>query len=186
MFCTKCGTQNPDGAAFCVKCGTQLAASVPAASQPAQPEAPMQPPISQPVPDGAQPAKKSKTVPIIIGICGALLAAFLVVLFTVILPKPTLKSKIRHSWTREDGSYTETYDFARSEYRYGYGDFRVANGFDWSVDGDILSITTYPFADMPDVTRTTSYKVSFGSDDRVITLTNVDDPTDALTFTRED
>lgn len=181
MFCTKCGTQNPDGAAFCVKCGTQLAASVPAASQP---EAP--PPISQPVPGGAQPAKKSKTVPIIIGICGALLAAFLVVLFTVILPKPTLKSKLKYSWTREDGSYTETYDFANSEIRYGYGEFRVANGFDWSVEGDILSITTYPFADMPDVTRTTSYKVSFGSDDRVITLTNVDDPTDALTFTRED
>lgn len=165
MFCTKCGTQNPDGAAFCVKCGIQLAASAPAV---------------------VQLAKKRKIVPIIIGFCGALLAAFLVVLFTVILPKPTLKGKLKHSWTREDGSYTETYDFAHSEYRYGYGDFRVANGFDWSVDGDILSITTYPFADMPDVTRTTSYKVSFGSDDRVITLTNIDDPTDALTFTRED
>lgn len=186
MFCTQCGTQNPDGAAFCVKCGTGLAASAPVAPQSVQPEAPMSQPISRSVPDGAQPAKKSKTVPIIIGICGALLAAFLIVLFTVILPKSTLKGKLRHSWTREDGSYTETYDFAHSEVRYGYGDFRVANGFDWSVDGDILSITTYPFADMPDVTSTTSYKVSFGSDEKVVTLTNVDDPTDVLTFTRED
>lgn len=183
MFCTKCGAQNPDSAAFCDKCGTQLAASNPVESQP---DAPTQQSISQPVPDGAQPGKKSKTVPIIIGICGVVLAAFLVVLFTVILPKPTLKSKLRYSWTREDGSYTETYDFANSEIRYGYGDFRVANGFDWSVDGDILSITTYPFADMPDVTSTTSYKVSFGSDDRVITLTNVNDPADVLTFTRDD
>lgn len=186
MFCSQCGTQNPDGAAFCVKCGTRLAASAPDAPQPVQPEAPMSQPISRSVPGGAQPVKKSKTVPIIIGICGALLAAFLIVLFTVILPKPTLKGKLRHSWTREDGSYTETYDFAHSEVKYGYGDFRVANGFDWSVDGDILSITTYPFADMPDVTSTTSYKVSFGSDDKVMTLTNVDDPTDVLTYTRED
>lgn len=186
MFCTQCGTQNPDGAAFCVKCGTQLAASDPAALQPIQPEAPMSQPISRSAPDGAQPVKKSKTVPKIIGICGAFLAAFLVVLFTVILSKPTLKGKLRHSWTREDGSYTETLDFAHSEVRFGYGDFRVANGFDWSVDGDILSITTYPFADMPDVTSTTSYKVSFGSDDKVMTLTNVDDPTERLTFTRED
>ncbi|MDE6731551.1 MAG: zinc-ribbon domain-containing protein, partial [Oscillospiraceae bacterium] len=180
MFCTKCGTQNPDGAAFCVKCGTQLAASAPVELQSGKQ------PISQPLPDGAQPAKKSKTMPMIIGICGALLAAFLVVLFTVILPKTTVKGKLRHSWTREDGSYTETYDFAHNEYRYGYGDFRVANGLGWSVDGDVLLIITYPFADMPDVTRTTSYKVSFGSEDRVVTLTNVDDPANVLTFTRDD
>jgi hypothetical protein len=24
IYCTKCGTQNPDGAAFCQKCGAQL------------------------------------------------------------------------------------------------------------------------------------------------------------------
>ena len=24
IFCTKCGTQNPDSAAFCQKCGAQL------------------------------------------------------------------------------------------------------------------------------------------------------------------
>lgn len=165
MFCTKCGAQNPDGAAFCVKCGTQLAASAPAA---------------------VQLVKKRKIVPIIIGFCGVVIAAFLVVLFTVILPKNSTEGKLKHSWTREEGSYTETYDFAHSEYRYGFGDFRVANKFDWSVDGDILSITTYPFAEMPDVTSTTSYRVSFSDNDRVVTLTNVDDPSGIVVFKRED
>lgn len=29
MFCSKCGTENPDGARFCASCGTALAAVAP-------------------------------------------------------------------------------------------------------------------------------------------------------------
>ena len=39
MFCTKCGTQNPEGAGFCVKCGAKLIADnpVPETAPPTQP-----------------------------------------------------------------------------------------------------------------------------------------------------
>lgn len=37
MFCTKCGTQNPDGAAFCVKCGAKLVTDNPGPEKVAPP-----------------------------------------------------------------------------------------------------------------------------------------------------
>ncbi len=37
MYCLKCGTQLPDGAAFCMKCGASLAGSQPAQAGPAAP-----------------------------------------------------------------------------------------------------------------------------------------------------
>ena len=47
MFCPKCGTTLPEGAAFCTNCGQQFAA---APAQPAQPvyQAPQQPAYQQP------------------------------------------------------------------------------------------------------------------------------------------
>lgn len=37
MFCTKCGTQNPEGAGFCVKCGAKLVADNPGSEKVAAP-----------------------------------------------------------------------------------------------------------------------------------------------------
>lgn len=52
MYCQKCGSQNPDGAAFCQSCGAQMAA----------PGAP--PPESRPVaPPQPRPVSVSETVP---------------------------------------------------------------------------------------------------------------------------
>ena len=36
MFCTKCGAQNPDGAAFCHSCGNKLDGATQPSSTPAQ------------------------------------------------------------------------------------------------------------------------------------------------------
>jgi uncharacterized membrane protein len=39
MFCSKCGTENPEGAKFCSKCGTELAAPAKPSEAAAKPEA---------------------------------------------------------------------------------------------------------------------------------------------------
>ena len=84
MFCTKCGTQNPDTSDFCTKCGSPLQA------QPVQPvqQAPQMPQLQQSaygVPIYQQP-KKSNALPIVIAVCATVLIAFFAVLFAVIIP----------------------------------------------------------------------------------------------------
>lgn len=37
MFCSKCGTENPDGARFCASCGVALAAAAPVQAAPPPP-----------------------------------------------------------------------------------------------------------------------------------------------------
>lgn len=37
MFCSKCGTENPDGARFCASCGVALAAAAPVQAPPPPP-----------------------------------------------------------------------------------------------------------------------------------------------------
>jgi uncharacterized membrane protein len=39
MFCSKCGTENPDGAKFCSKCGAELSAPAKPSEAAAKPEA---------------------------------------------------------------------------------------------------------------------------------------------------
>lgn len=56
MYCQKCGSQNPDGAAFCQSCGAQMAPPSP----PAAPVAPGRPPT--PVPPRPRPVPSSETV----------------------------------------------------------------------------------------------------------------------------
>lgn len=67
MFCTKCGSEMPDGTEFCTNCGARMGAASPAAA-PAEP-APMStagmPPVQNPV------QKKSHKRPVIIGMCVA-------------------------------------------------------------------------------------------------------------------
>ena len=149
MFCTKCGTENPDGNGFCGKCGSPLTQSVAEPqAQPVQPTQPTQPDqnAAQPVyqqpqyqqPYAQQPQyqqpygqpvygapyyqqgmpKKFKTVPIVIGVCAAVVVVFLVVLFAVILPNAGgTEGKLKHRWTYngeyidlKNNTYTDDYD----------------------------------------------------------------------------
>lgn len=63
MFCTKCGSEMPDGTDFCTNCGARMGAASPAAA-PAEPA---------PMPAAGMPPvqKKSHKRAVIIGICVA-------------------------------------------------------------------------------------------------------------------
>lgn len=72
MFCSKCGNQLPDGAAFCPQCGSKLSeelAAAPTSAEPQKSEA-----------DSAAPEKpkkkKSKKLPIILGVAAVAIAVF--------------------------------------------------------------------------------------------------------------
>jgi len=58
MFCSKCGTENPDGALFCASCGAALAAAAPV-------QAPATPPPTvrgpQPMPQALSDSPTGKT-----------------------------------------------------------------------------------------------------------------------------
>lgn len=94
MFCTKCGKQIDDTAAFCIHCGNNMqaqAAQPQPASQPQYPQQPQYAPqpqyTQQPYAPGYAPPKKSKTgliVGLIVG--GVVLIAAILVLVLVILP----------------------------------------------------------------------------------------------------
>jgi len=99
MFCKNCGTKLSDGARFCPVCGTAQGASgqeipkiTPDPSQNAAPNPAMNAapnPAAAHQEAAAPAAKKKSRLPLLIGIvAGALvlIAGFLVVLFTVILP----------------------------------------------------------------------------------------------------
>lgn len=81
MFCTKCGTQNPDGAGYCVKCGTKLVTD----EQPSQatqssqlpPTASAQRPQQYSV--SSMPQKKKSKAPVVLGIVGGIVALFILV-----------------------------------------------------------------------------------------------------------
>lgn len=154
-----------------------------------------QPMPGQPAPYGAQPAfaapyysapaKKSKTVPIIIGICGALLTAFLIVLFTVIIPNISIKSKINHVWSyQEDGDET-IMDFKNNEIRYE-GFISIDFPIRWSVSGKTLTVTTYSSDDLSTELSTEKFTVSFSSGGNVMTMTPIDGPVSSVTLTRKD
>lgn len=80
MFCSKCGANNPDGAAFCSTCGARLAGEAQPVSQPTPQQAPIPQPAPQPY-NNFTPQKKSNTglivaiavaVVVVIGIVAAL------------------------------------------------------------------------------------------------------------------
>lgn len=99
MFCPKCGTQNPDGAAFCMKCGAKMAADEQplrtTQSPPPPPvtpirQTPQQPAGTPPVPQQYMPQqysvspvlqkKKSKAPFIVLGIVGGIVALFILLI----------------------------------------------------------------------------------------------------------
>lgn len=67
MFCTKCGSEMPDGTEFCTNCGARMGAASPAAAsaEPASMPAAGMPPVQHPV------QKKSHKRAVIIGACVA-------------------------------------------------------------------------------------------------------------------
>ncbi len=67
MFCTKCGSEMPDGTDFCTNCGARMGAASPAAA-PAEP-APM-PAAGMPPVQGAVQRKSHKRA-VIVGVCVA-------------------------------------------------------------------------------------------------------------------
>ena len=67
MFCTKCGANNPDGAAFCSGCGAPLKNATESATPKPQPQ-PQSQPQSQPQPQPAMPKKHSSVGAIVLSI----------------------------------------------------------------------------------------------------------------------
>lgn len=287
MFCTNCGAQNPDTAAFCEQCGSPLTkpaepvqpvappaqkmfdtsdnfenvdklpdnAQLIDMSRPVEPVPPVQPTMSaaspvdlqkpgqeipvQPVPSaqaaqpvyqqpqqfqqpvggmqpgqpaqpvyqqpqqfqqpvggmqqpgGMQPAyaapvytqagtqKKSKAVPIIvISSISAVIVAFLIVLFTVIIPNSGIKGKLRHKWSVTDGGVTLTYDFKKNTVS--------TMGFDvpinWSIQGDDhLTIEMSMFGI---VSETSEYIFSISDDGKTLTLRDADYPSSSMVLQR--
>lgn len=93
MFCTKCGKNIEDTAAFCVHCGSKVE------GQPAQPQyAPQQQPA------GYAPPKKSNKGLIIGIIAGAAVVAIVLILVLVVFPGGS--SDIMGKWYDETGYST--------------------------------------------------------------------------------
>lgn len=104
MFCTKCGTQNPDGAVFCKMCGAKMAAgeqpvrtTQPSPPPPVAPtqQMPQQPAGTPPVPQQYMPQqypvfpvpqKKKSIAPfIVLGIVGGIVALFILLIIIVMI-----------------------------------------------------------------------------------------------------
>lgn len=203
-FCTKCGAQNPDTSAFCEQCGSPLSAqpTQPVQAEPvqsAQPVQPMQPSFGQQPqqfqqpPFGQQPAyaapvysqpvaKKSKTVPIVIGACAVVVAAFLVILFTVIIPGSSVTGKLKHKWTYTENGASVTYDLKENTLSM-LGLLSVP--LEWEVKGDNrLSITMTVSMFGETQSETEEYTFSLSSNGKELTLTNTDG--DSLKLYRDD
>ena len=240
MFCTKCGTENPDGSGFCCKCGSPLtqSAAEPQAQpvQPVQPTQPTQPDqnaaqpvyqqpqyqqpyVQQPQPQYQQPyaqqpqqfqqpqyqqpyaqqpqyqqpygqpaygapyyqqgmPKKSKTVPIVIGVCAAVVVVFLVVLFAVILPNAGgTESKLKHRWTY-NGEYI---DLKNNTYT---DDNDRVYSMKWELKGD--DRIWFEIIDEQYGNAEWEYLFTLSDDGNRLTFKDVDDPSWTYDFIRVD
>ncbi len=149
MFCSKCGTQNPDGSLFCSSCGASLS-EVPV-SQPVQTQQaefmqtqPVFPPqygqqiTGQPQQAAVKPPmNKKKRMIVIIFACSAVLAAFLIVLFTVIIPANTPRGKLKHVWRGTYQGNSITLDLKNNVIT----DDSMYTLSDWQVSGNLLTIS---------------------------------------------
>ena len=192
MICPKCGAQNPDTSTFCEQCGSALSEqSAQPMTQPMQPDA-----GQQPQPFGEQPAyaapvyspvttKKSKTVPIVIGICVAVVAVVLVLLFTVILPNAGgIKGKLKHKWTYTESGVSMTYDFKENTLS-ALGMLTLP--IEWDLKGEdriTITMTVSMFGETQ--TDTEEYLFSLSSNGKELTLKDPDNPSDSMTLKRDD
>lgn len=182
MNCPKCGVQIPDGSTSCMYCGEVFSAQGPMGQSE---------PYST-VPAYAQtftPIKRSNKKPIIIAaICAAVVAAIAVVLFVVILPNMGgVESKLKHKWNYSAEAMgmtvSMTYDFKNNKMDVSGMGLDMSVDIEWKVTGDdTLSITMTAAGQ----TQTTDMKFKLASDNKTLTLTPVDDESNAQVFTRTD
>lgn len=130
----------------------QPAYASPYPQQPAVPRAPRKP---------MDPKTKKK---VIIGAsCGAVLAAFLIVLFAAIIPNAGLKGKLRHTWTRSDSSRTYVMDLKSKSLTIGSKTYSITN---WKASGDRLEFTYIEGSGF----ETETYVVAFSPDRKKLYL----------------
>lgn len=191
MFCPNCGTPITDGTRFCTQCGFDVTSeaaqpSQPMYQQPAQPayqqpsrptyQQPPQPTYQQPMNEGYAPPynanvavkTKSKAVPIIIiSVAVVAVAAFLIVLFTVIIPNSGLSGKIKHKWAQESDGVTVIWDYNDSVmYLESLESLRIP--FKWELKGNHLTLSME--SSLIDVDEKGEFTVSFSTDGKTMTL----------------
>lgn len=137
----------------------------------------MQPAYAAPVYTQPVAPKKPKTVPIVLASISAVLAVFLILLFTVIIPNSGVRGKLRHKWTVSGGGSAVTYDFKKNTV--------TSLGFDvpmkWSVKGDdhlTIEMTLLGLSEK------TEYIFSLSDDGKTLTLKNADYPSSKLVLNR--
>ncbi len=103
----------------------------------AQPAAPVAP--KPPKPPRKPLDAKQKKLLIIGGSCAAVLVAFLIVLFAVIVPHSGLKGKLRYSWTRVDSTRSvNVLNLKKKSWTVGSKSYKITN---WNAKGDRLVLT---------------------------------------------
>lgn len=199
MFCPKCGAQVVEDGQFCPKCGAIIAQSntagqiaensTPPTVQPVQSvyQQPMyggQPYPNQQYPNqqyGGYPAmgyavRKRRTVPIVIGVVSAVVVAFIVILFTVILPNGSLEGKLKHEWYDSEDSCV--FDFKNNEIKF-LNSATTNVDFDWELDDDVLEMEALSY-------QLGKYTISFSEDGKRLILTDYLNPNVTMTWTRYD
>lgn len=115
---------------------------------------------------GQPVAVKKKVVPVVIGVCAAAVVAFLIVLFTVIIPNNSgVKGQLRHKWSYNESGIPIVYDFKKSEVSTGG---LITIPFDWELTGDdSLKMEV----SMLGQTEEIEYSFSISADGKTLTLT---------------
>ncbi len=151
--------------------------------QPSFAQQPFGQPTANPMPDYGQPVvplKKSKKTPIIIASCiGAVVVAFIIVLFTVIIPNSGFSGKLKHKWEVSQNGVSMIFDFKESTASVS----GISVPFTWENTGDNRIELTISLMGQ---SSSQEFDVSFSSDGKSMTLTQVDDLSSAQTFTRVD
>ncbi|MDE6732391.1 MAG: hypothetical protein K2J77_05890, partial [Oscillospiraceae bacterium] len=102
----------------------------------AQPAAPVPKPPKPPRKPLDAKQKKLLTIGVFFG---AILVAFLIVLFAAIIPHSGLKGKLRYSWTRVDSTRTvNVLNLKKKSWTVGNQTYKIT---DWKAKGDRMRIT---------------------------------------------
>ena len=124
---------------------------------------PQQPAAPRPPRKPMDPKTKKK---VIIGsACGAVLAAFLIVLFAAIIPNSGLKGRLRHTWRQSDTTRVNIMDLKAKRLTSGSTTYTINN---WQAQGDRLAIS-YSSGGFFDVV-TETYVVAFSPDGKKLYL----------------
>lgn len=158
--------------------------------QPEQPvyQQPQQPMYQQPQqPYGAQPAygqpyaqprmrapldPKKKQAIIIAGVCAAVLAAFLIVLFAAIIPNSGIKGKLRHVWVRDGTASSLTIDLKNNKVINSGETMKITK---WSLDGNVLQLDYVNSVWGIEVPLSEKYIVALTTDGNVLLLFDAND-----------